>query len=181
RLPPIESRADRSKAGLPVPTRIRPDPKGAKRATRKRRERFAPESIPVEQSRALGACSMMVRSMLQPKCPKRSAKAPESAHLRRKEAIMTSEALDRATTELGAVELSDGQYAHYDEGMGRWYIVTAADLESYVTDYLGSDDEAITADAYSHWCAGTVAEEMPRGWDPADPEAQVLSRMGEQS
>jgi hypothetical protein len=62
-----------------------------------------------------------------------------------------------------------------------WYIVTAADLESYVTDYLGSDDEAITADAYSHWCAGTVAEEMPRGWDPADPEAQVLSRMGEQS
>jgi hypothetical protein len=86
---------------------------------------------------------------------------------------VSSSALDRATTELGAVELSDGQYAYYDEGMDRWYIVTAADLESYVTDYLGSDDEAITADAYSHWCAGTVAEEMPRGWDPADPEAHV--------
>ena len=93
---------------------------------------------------------------------------------------MTSEALDRAVTELDAVELSDGRYAYYD-GMGRWYIVTAADLESYVTDYLGSDDEAITADAYSHWCAGTVAEEMPRGWDPADPEAQVLARMEERS
>jgi hypothetical protein len=68
-----------------------------------------------------------------------------------------------------ACELADGSYAHYDEGMRRWYVVTADDLEHYA-DCLQSDDPAIARDAYSHWCAGTQAVEMPKDWEPTEAE-----------
>ena len=74
--------------------------------------------------------------------------------------------IQKAISELGAELQSDGRYAYFDKWMGRWYLVSAADLESFASDYLTSDDERILSEAYSHWCAGTVPEEMPAGWEP---------------
>jgi hypothetical protein len=74
-------------------------------------------------------------------------------------------ALARAADHLAAQRLADGRYAYEDDGMRRWYVVSASDLADLV-DYLDSDDDAIASDAYSHWCAGSVAQEMPAGWTP---------------
>ena len=74
--------------------------------------------------------------------------------------------IKEAVKALGAELQEDGRYAHFDDGTRRWYLVRAIDLESFASDYLGSDDEAIRSDAYSHWCAATMAEEMPAGWEP---------------
>ncbi len=75
------------------------------------------------------------------------------------------ERVERAAKEIDATELDDGRWAHRDDAMGRWYVVTADELAE-LCDYLDHDDEQISKDAYSHWCAGTSAEEMPRGWSP---------------
>jgi hypothetical protein len=74
--------------------------------------------------------------------------------------------LRRGVAKLKAVRLDDGRYAHYDDGMNRWYVVDANDVDGYC-DYLDSDDPHVAQDAYSHWCAGTMAEEMPKGWEPS--------------
>ncbi len=69
----------------------------------------------------------------------------------------TTTRLDRATAYLPAVcALESGDYAYRDDGMRRWYVVSESDLES-LCDYIDSDDAKIRRDAYSHWCAGTVA------------------------
>lgn len=73
--------------------------------------------------------------------------------------------IQRAADHIDATELSDGVWAHRDDGMGRWYVVTAAELAK-LCEYLDSDDESVANDAYSHWCAGTSATEMPEGWEP---------------
>jgi hypothetical protein len=73
--------------------------------------------------------------------------------------------LDRAIKALEASAMPDGRYAHYDDGMRRWYQVDAEDLEDYA-DLLDDPDESVSGDAYSHWCAATLAEEMPEGWEP---------------
>jgi hypothetical protein len=74
-------------------------------------------------------------------------------------------ALARAAKELDAVEVSLGAWAHYDDGMRRWYRVTAEELAE-LCDYLDDENAQVSSDAYSHWCAGTMAEEMPEGWEP---------------
>lgn len=74
-------------------------------------------------------------------------------------------ALSRAAERLGAVRLASGDYAHYADETSSWWVVTADELAE-LCDYLDSDDEQIAGDAYSHWCAGTAAREMPRGWVP---------------
>ena len=74
--------------------------------------------------------------------------------------------LDRAIELLDATKLPSGRYAYWDDGMHRYYIVDESDLESYVTLYVDHDDPLIRSDAYSHWCAGTNADEMPKGWEP---------------
>ncbi len=75
--------------------------------------------------------------------------------------------VERAAQHIGATELSDGRWAHYADETSRWYIVTASELAE-LCEYLDSDDKAVSGDAYSHWCAGTSAEEMPEGWAPGD-------------
>ncbi len=75
----------------------------------------------------------------------------------------------RAAADVDATELSDGRWAHYDDGMRRWYTVSAEQLASLCV-YLDSDDESVCNDAYSHWCAGTSAQEMPDGWTPDTAE-----------
>jgi hypothetical protein len=100
---------------------------------------------------------------------------------------IVSKNLDRAVTKLDAVRMTwgahDGDYAHYDDGMGRWYIVSAQELVEYC-DYLDHEDEQISGDAYSHWCAGNTSVEMPRGWAPEADESTgdlvVLESMPEQ-
>lgn len=80
-------------------------------------------------------------------------------------------------------EDSEGQYLYYEQGTQRWYRVTADQLRD-----LGASLRAGTPDAYSLWCAGTVAEEMPRDWTPglapairALTEAQIRALRNEAS
>lgn len=69
--------------------------------------------------------------------------------------------LARGIKALNAVKLASGDYAHYDNGMRKWYVVSEGDVAEYV-DYADSDDEQVSGDAYSHWCAGTVSSEASR-------------------
>lgn len=73
----------------------------------------------------------------------------------------------RAASHIDAVKLPDGRWAHYDDGTHSWWVVTEGDM-SRLCKYLDheDEDEDIRNDAYSHWCASNVAEEMPRGWTP---------------
>jgi hypothetical protein len=80
-------------------------------------------------------------------------------------------ALDLAIEKLGAVKLPDGDYAYFDDGMRRWYVVDEDDLLSYVSGYLESTDEDVRNDAYSHWCASTMADEMAEGWEPSEVQS----------
>lgn len=73
--------------------------------------------------------------------------------------------IKRAADYIDAVELSDGRWAHYDNETSTWWIVTADELAE-LTIYLDSDDETVSSDAYSHWCAGGTGSEMPKGWTP---------------
>lgn len=73
--------------------------------------------------------------------------------------------LARAADHIDAVELSDGRWAHYAAETSAWYVVSSEELAE-LCDYLDHDDEQIRGSAYSHWCAGTSAEEMPEGWTP---------------
>lgn len=78
---------------------------------------------------------------------------------------MPDNRLARAVAHVGAVELPTGEYAHYADETSTYWVVTADEMEE-LCDYLDSDDPQIARDAYSHWCAGTSAREMPRGWSP---------------
>jgi hypothetical protein len=69
---------------------------------------------------------------------------------------------------LSATKLPDGRFAYFDDGMRRWYVVTETDVVSLIADYVESARPNIAADAYSHWCARTQAEEMPDGWEPSE-------------
>ena len=71
----------------------------------------------------------------------------------------------RAAAHISASLLAGGTYAHFDDAMSRYYVVTADELDE-LCDYLDDADPAISGDAYSHWCAGTAAKEMPVGWAP---------------
>lgn len=73
--------------------------------------------------------------------------------------------LERAAERVDATELPDGRWAYYADETSRWYVVTAAELAK-LCDYLDHDHEDIARDAYSHWCAGISADEMPEGWRP---------------
>jgi len=57
------------------------------------------------------------------------------------------------------------EWAHYADETSRWYVVTAYDLLE-LCNYLDDDDEQVSGDAYSHWCAAKDPEEMPLGWMP---------------
>lgn len=77
--------------------------------------------------------------------------------------------LARAAAHIDATELADGRWAHYAAETSSWHVVSAAELEE-LCDYLDSDDATVAGDAYSHWCAGTSATEMPRRWHPETTE-----------
>jgi hypothetical protein len=78
----------------------------------------------------------------------------------------TTAKTERAAKHIDATDLGDGTWAYYADETSRWYVCPAAELAE-LCDYLDSDDEQISSDAYSHWCAGhTDVEEMPVGWTP---------------
>jgi hypothetical protein len=55
-----------------------------------------------------------------------------------------------------------GDYVeYYDDNMRVMYRNPVEDLD-YLAELMDSDDEAIRADAYSHWCAGTESEELAK-------------------
>jgi hypothetical protein len=85
----------------------------------------------------------------------------------------TARRLRRAASHINAIELHDGCWAHYAEETGHWYIITAHELEE-LCDYLDDSDPEISSNAYSHWCAGTNAEEQPKGWEPKLPASGSL-------
>ena len=73
--------------------------------------------------------------------------------------------LEKAVEKVSASAIPSGDYAYYDDAMRCYYVVDSRTLEE-LTGYLESDDPAIAGDAYSHWCAGSDAEQMPDGWTP---------------
>lgn len=66
--------------------------------------------------------------------------------------------VQRAVERLNATQISPRRWAYYADEVSSWFVVSSADMQ-----YLG---ELLADDAYSHWCAGTVAREMPQGWQP---------------
>lgn len=85
-----------------------------------------------------------------------------------------NDAVARAAAEISATEVAPGIWAHHDDATQLWYTVTSEELAQLVT-YLDDTDPSISHDAYSHWCAGTTATEMPAGWSPSDA-ASLWSR-----
>lgn len=73
--------------------------------------------------------------------------------------------LQRAARHIGAVKSGVAQWYYWAHETDSFWRVSSDDLRE-LCDYIESDDPAIANDAYSHWCAGTSAEEMPRGWSP---------------
>ncbi len=91
-----------------------------------------------------------------------------------------AERLARAAKHVDAVDVGDGKWAHKDDSTSRWYVVTAEELAE-LCDYLDDEDEQVSRDAYSHWCAGTSGEEQPAGWDPEVTAATVAGWIKEVS
>lgn len=83
--------------------------------------------------------------------------------------------IERAADHIDATELPDGRWAHYANETSRWHIVTAAELAE-LCEYLDHTDPQISGDAYSHWCAGTSSEEMPKGWEPGQDPTDATVR-----
>lgn len=71
----------------------------------------------------------------------------------------------RAAEHIDATKLEDGRWAYHDDASGSYFIVDETQLGK-LCDFLDHEDESIRADAYSHWCAATTAEEMPDGYEP---------------
>jgi hypothetical protein len=92
---------------------------------------------------------------------------------------MTNSRLQRAASHIDATELASGKWAHYADETSSWHVVTGEELEE-LCDYLDDEDEQIRGDAYSHWCAGTGATEMPRWWSPETKDAVLVETMPEQ-
>lgn len=78
---------------------------------------------------------------------------------------MTRRDVIRAAEHIGAVQISPRRWAYYADETSRYYVVSTAVLAS-LCSYLDDDDPSISQDAYSHWCAGEPAREMPKGWEP---------------
>lgn len=100
-----------------------------------------------------------------PDCDYLAGPAPETLDEDEDDGESRDERISRAVAALGATDLGDDRWAYYADETSSWWIVNGDDLESYC-DYLDDPDPAISGDAYSHWCAGTNAEEMPEGWEP---------------
>ena len=79
--------------------------------------------------------------------------------------MATADRLARSAKLLCAVKISPRRWAHYADETCTWWVVTARELTE-LCDYLDDEDKSVANDAYSHWCAGTHAKEMPRGWQP---------------
>ena len=67
--------------------------------------------------------------------------------------------LQRAISDLGAISYGRGRYAYAsrDEGSNNVYVVDSADMRDYGRR-LARDEQ----DAYSLWCAATLAERLAR-------------------
>lgn len=76
-----------------------------------------------------------------------------------------TEKISEAARHIGATRLRDGAWAYYADETSRWYVVSDDDL-MLLRDIMHDDDPDVSRDPYSHWCASTSAEEMPKGWSP---------------
>ena len=79
--------------------------------------------------------------------------------------MKTKNNIERAAKHLNATQISPLRWAHYDDSTGRYYVVSSKTLAE-LCEYLDDTDSDVSRDAYSHWCAGTRAKEMPQGWEP---------------
>jgi hypothetical protein len=67
--------------------------------------------------------------------------------------VKYSEALSRING-----SIVNNSVIYYDDSTQRWYVGPVADLD-YLAQLINDDDEAVSNDAYSHWCAGTSHDE----------------------
>ena len=71
---------------------------------------------------------------------------------------------ERAADEINATQISPRRWAYYADEVSRWFVCSSSDLAE-LCDYIDSDDREVARSAYSHWCAGSTAREMPVGWE----------------
>jgi hypothetical protein len=77
----------------------------------------------------------------------------------------------RGAEHIGAVRLSEDEWAYYDAGTQRWYPADDRALAE-LGELLDHERADVRADAYSHWCAGRYCvgpdgDAYPKGWRPA--------------
>lgn len=102
----------------------------------------------------------------------------ESEEIKPEAAEPESADVQRAAKHIGATELDGDRWAHYAQETRTWWVVTTDELAK-LCEYLDNDDEEISRDAYSHWCAGVAGKEMPRGWSP-EGDYVIVETMPEQ-
>ena len=68
---------------------------------------------------------------------------------------------------------------YYDDSTHRWYVGPASDLD-YLVEVMSSDDEAVSEDAYSHWCAGTSHAEYETAEEAAKAAATKTAKEDEE-
>ena len=101
------------------------------------------------------------------------ASVPSSAWAKSLRAADGRYCLDVGMSALPRAVRLDDRIAYYDEGMRRWYVVSPEAVESYGRKlgeravFLAEGGDAFgRGDVYSLWCASSMAEEMPEGWEP---------------
>jgi hypothetical protein len=68
-----------------------------------------------------------------------------------------------------------GSVVYYDDSTRRYYVCAAADLED-LCELMASDDEDVSRDAYSHWCAGSTHAEFETQADAEAAAAEAAAR-----
>lgn len=58
-----------------------------------------------------------------------------------------------AIERIGATELDGGGWIHHADETNEYWVVSAAELDE-LAELMSDEDEQISGDAYSHWCAG---------------------------
>jgi hypothetical protein len=62
--------------------------------------------------------------------------------------------IENAIIEICGRLTEDKHVIYYDFGAGQHYLAPIEDLD-YLVELMNDEDETVSRDAYSHWCAGT--------------------------
>jgi hypothetical protein len=82
--------------------------------------------------------------------------APKKRETTTKEKAMTEKyTIEDVLERINGQVIKNGKnVVYYDDSTGCYYLAPFEDVE-YLVELMNDDDEAVSRDAYSHWCAGT--------------------------